>query len=84
MNDFVSIQYIQDITGYSKRYVREKVLCAPDFPEAKLNFSAKTRRWSKHEIDEWFRCLCLRGERQSARLSRGNRSASKSLSPDVH
>lgn len=55
MIDLITTHDIANMLGLRPNYVRDKIVKHPTFPRPTLMVSQKTRRWTRHDVEQWLR-----------------------------
>ena len=53
MSETIDTATIAEMLGYTRKYVTEKIVTSPDFPEPKIYVSRQCRRWAAEDVLEW-------------------------------
>lgn len=53
MTETIDTERIAQILGYTRKYVRERIVTRPDFPKPKIAVSRQCRRWAEEDVMAW-------------------------------
>ena len=49
----IDLDYIAEMTGFRREFVRDRLVNRPDFPAPALEISQKSRKWNQADFEAW-------------------------------